>query len=182
MPGDRSDDHDRTALTVASAPRVRERLPELLLAAAVVVLGVVVTWEARGIRVPPMAARVGPRVIPYLVGGGLVVVGVWLAAEVLAGRGATPAAESEDADAALPTDWRTVAMLAGALLVYLLLIERAGFVVASTLLFGGAAFGMGSRRVARDLALGAALSLAVYVAFTRGLDLRLPAGWLGGVL
>lgn len=161
---------------------MRDRLAELVLAAAVVMLGIVMGWETRGIRVTPAYSKVGPRVIPYLVSAGLIVVGVWLAVEVLTGRTATGARDAEDADPTLPTDWRCVAWLTGALLVYLLLIERAGFVIASALLFFGAAFGMGSRRIVRDAATGILLSVAIYEIFTRALGLQLPTGILDGLL
>ncbi len=163
-------------------PPQRDRLAELALAGAVVILGIIVLWETRGIRVTPAYSRVGPRVIPYLVGAGLVVVGLWLAAEVLAGQTATGAGDAEDADPTLPTDWRCVAGITAALLIYLILLERAGFVIASALLFFGAAFGMGSRRVVRDAAAGILLAIAIYVIFTRGLGLQLPAGVLDGLL
>ena len=155
---------------------------ELLLAAAAVALGAAVVWQTTEIRVTPAYAKVGPRVIPYIVGTGLVVVGLWLAVEALTGRATAPSAESEDADPALSTDWRTVGLLALALVGYLLLIERAGFVVASALLYVGAAWAMGSRRLVRDVAIGVTLAVVLYVGFTRGLDLRLPAGVLDGVL
>ena len=164
------------------SPPWRDRLAELLLATAVAVLGVILVWEARGIRVTPAYSKVGPRVIPYLVGGGLIIVGLWLAAEVLAGRTATGVGDAEDADPTKPTDWRCVGLLAVALFIYLALIERAGFVIASFLLFYGAAFAMGSRRVLRDAAAGILLAVAVYEIFTRGLGLELPAGILGGLL
>lgn len=161
---------------------MRDRLAELVLAAAVVMVGIVMGWETRGIRVTPAYSKVGPRVIPYLVSVGLIVVGVWLAVEVLTGRTATGAGDAEDADPTLPTDWHCLAWLTGALLVYLLLIERAGFVIASALLFFGAAFGMGSRRIIRDAATGILLSVAIYEIFTRGLGLQLPTGILDGLL
>ena len=37
---------------------------------------------------------------------------------------------------------------------------------------------MGSRRVARDIATGVVLATMLYVGFTRGLGVRLPAGVL----
>jgi putative tricarboxylic transport membrane protein len=91
-------------------------------------------------------------------------------------------AESEDADLTLPTDWRTVGLLALALLAYLLLIERAGFIIASATLFVMAAFAMGSRRPARDIAIGVILATVLYLVFNRGLGLSLPAGILEGIV
>lgn len=160
----------------------RTNVPELILAAAVVLFGAAVVWQATRIRLTPAYSLVGPRVIPYIVGAGLLLVGVWLAVEALIGRSGGPSAESEDADPTLPTDWRTVGLLAVPLIVYALLIEPAGFVVASALLYLGAAFAMGSRRIARDAAVGVVLALLLFVGFTRGLDLDLPPGLLDGIL
>ena len=158
--------------------RSRVDLGETLLAVVTAAFGAAVVWQATQIRLTPAYAKVGPRVIPYIVGTGLVMVGVWLAVEALTGRAAAPSAESEDADPTLPTDWQTVGLLALALVAYLLLIELGGFVVASALLYAGAAFAMGSRRVARDIATGVVLATMLYVGFTRGLGVRLPAGVL----
>ena len=164
-----------------NASNFTERMAVLAVAVGVVVLGGLVLWQASGIRVTPAYAKVGPRVIPYLVGAGLVLSGLWLGVQTLTGRAAGPSAESEDADPTLPTDWRTVGIIAAALVVYLVLIERAGFVIASALLFFGAAFGMGSRRLVRDAAIGVTLAVVVFLVFTRGLNLRLPAGIFDGL-
>lgn len=166
------------------SPPVRRRpeLGETLLALATLLLGVVVLWQTTQIRVTPAYSQVGPRVIPYVIGTGLVLVGLWLVGQALVGRHAPPSTESEDADPTLPTDWRTVGLLAGALIVYLILIEPGGFIVASALLFTGAAFAMGSRRLLRDLAFGVLLATGLFVGFSRGLGLDLPAGVLGGLL
>lgn len=156
------------------------RLAELALAAGVVALGAVIVWQTTNIRLTPINSRVGPRIIPYIVGAGLMVTGIWLAIDILRGNFARPGGgeDAEDVDPTLPTDWGTIAIIGIALMVYLVLIERAGFVIASTALFSGAAFGMGSRHIVRDLALGFTLSLATYFLFTDGLSLRLPEGIL----
>jgi putative tricarboxylic transport membrane protein len=158
-----------------------DRLAELALAAGVVILGAIVLWQTRHIRITPINSRIGPRVIPYVVGSGLVVVGFWLAVEVLLGRTSRPVAggeDSEDADPTLPTDWMTIGFIAASLVAYLLLIERAGFIIASAVLFFGSAFGMGSRRIVRDIVIALVMSTAIFLLFTRGLSLRLPQGIL----
>lgn len=156
------------------------RIAEFALAAGVILLGAIVLWETRDIRITPMNARIGPRVIPYIVGTGLVIVGVWLAIELALGRTAQRSGgeDAEDADPSLPTDWQTIGFIAAALVLYLILIEGAGFIVASTALFFVAAFGMGSRRWLRDISVAVVMSVAVYLIFTRGLSLRLPKGVL----
>jgi putative tricarboxylic transport membrane protein len=160
----------------------RVDIGETLLALAAVVFGILIVWQATLIRLTPAYSKVGPRVIPYIVGAGLVVVGVWLAYEALTGRASAGTTESEDADPALPTDWRTVGLLVLALLAYLLLIERAGFIIASATLFVTAAFAMGSRRLARDIAIGIVMATVLYLVFSRGLGLSLPAGVLKGIV
>jgi putative tricarboxylic transport membrane protein len=166
-------------------PPVQSRrldIGELLLALAAIVFGLLVIWQTGQIRLTPAYSMVGPRVIPYIVGGGLALVGIWLAFEALTGRAAMGSAESEDADPTLPTDWRAVGLIAVALLAYLLLLERAGFVIASAVLFVVAAYAMGSRRYLRDIIAGVLMALVLDLGFTRGLDLRLPAGVLQGIL
>jgi putative tricarboxylic transport membrane protein len=155
---------------------------ELALALGAVLFGLLVIWQTTQIRVAPIYSTVGPRVIPYIVGAGLVLTGLWLAVEALTGRTTAGSAESEDVDLSLPTDWRTISLLALALIAYLLLIERAGFVIASAVLFVGAAYAMGSRRYVRDIVIGVLLALALYVLFNRGLGLDLPAGVLQGIV
>jgi putative tricarboxylic transport membrane protein len=160
----------------------RVDIGETLVALATVIFGILIVWQATLIRLTPAYSKVGPRVIPYIVGAGLIIVGVWLAYEALTGRASSDANESEDADPTLPTDWRTVGLLALALLAYLVLIERAGFIIASAALFVMAAFAMGSRRLARDIALGVILATVLFVVFNRGLGLSLPAGILQGIV
>lgn len=157
-------------------------LGELLLALATVAFGLAVVWQTTQIRLTPAYSLVGPRALPYIVGGGLVLIGIWVAVEATTGRSARAADDSEDADPSLPTDWRALALLAAALAAYLLLLEPAGFVIASAVLFVGAAFAMGSRRTIRDAAIGIVFAAILYVAFTRGLGIRLPGGLLAGIL
>ena len=160
----------------------RVNIGETLLALGAIVFGILIVWQTTLIRLTPAYSKVGPRVIPYIVGAGLVIVGAWLAYEALTGRAATGSADSEDADPTLPTDWRCISLLALALIAYLFLIEPAGFIIASAVLFAWAAIAMGSRRYARDVVIGILLATALYLLFNRGLGLSLPAGILQGIV
>ena len=165
------------------APQSRRvDIGETLLALGAIVFGILIVWQTTLIRLTPAYSKVGPRVIPYIVGAGLVIVGAWLAYEALTGRAATDRADSEDADPRLPTDWRCIGLLALALIAYLFLIEPAGFIIASAVLFAWAAIAMGSRRHARDIVIGILLATALYLLFNRGLGLSLPAGILEGIV
>ncbi len=151
------------------------RLVELLVAIGVIALGVVILWQIGEIRDTP-TAQVSARLFPRIIGVGTILIGIWYAVDVLRGDTATPATDTEDVDPALPTDWRCVGLLGVALAAYLLLIERAGFIIASVALFVITAYGMGSRRYVRDIAIAILLATAVYYGFAEGLGVRLPEG------
>jgi putative tricarboxylic transport membrane protein len=106
--------------------------------------------------------------MPIAVGGGALLVFVGLVVERVRRRRGTDAVE--------PMNRRAVAIVGAGLLVYMALLPAAGFVIASTLLFWVTAIALGGRARARDLLVGAAFSVAVYVVFTAGLGLSLPAG------
>ena len=159
------------------------KIAELAVAAAVIALGIVVIWQTRDIRVTRATSRVGPKVIPTIIGIGQIVIGVWYAIELLVfNRTAEVEADAEDMDPDAATDWQTLGILAIALISYTLLIERAGFVIASSVLFVVAAFGMGSRRIPRDAACAIVLSMGAYLIFDHWLGVRLPEGWLSDLL
>lgn len=154
------------------------RYAEVLVAVGVIAMGIVILIETRDIRVPKAFSSVGPRVVPTVVGWGLVVIGAWYAIDVVRGNTAAPSGDSEDADPTLPADWAVLGGLALALGVYAVLMEPAGFVIASAVLFVMAAFSMGSRKLVHDTAVGFAVSLTTFLVFSEWLGIRLPEGLL----
>jgi putative tricarboxylic transport membrane protein len=62
------------------------------------------------------------------------------------------------------------------------LIEPLGFPLAGALLFWGAAFALGSRRLDRDPLIAAVVSFVTYAVFNNLLGVPLPGGPLMGVL
>jgi putative tricarboxylic transport membrane protein len=154
-------------------------------------LGVCLLLGARGALVLFDASRiptdftqrgpVGPAAVPVVVGVALLVIAVLLARDVLRG-GHGEAEAGEDIDLSHPSDWRTVALLIGAFLANVVLIDRVGFPLSGAVLFWGAAYALGSRHFLRDPLIGVALSVVTYLIFARGLGIGLPAGPLEGVL
>ncbi|HEV7931065.1 MAG TPA: tripartite tricarboxylate transporter TctB family protein [Actinomadura sp.] len=124
---------------------------------------------------------VGPKAVPTVVGVLLVVIAVLLAVDVMRG-GRGEAEGGEDIDLSHPSDWRTIALLAGAFLANAALIERAGWPISGALLFWGCTYALGSRHLVRDALIALALSAGTYLLFARGLGIGLPAGPLEGVL
>lgn len=124
-------------------------------------------------------AQVGPGVVPRVVGVGLVVLGIFLLREAFAGgfNGV-----DEEAEARLPMDWAAFAWVSAGIIGYGLLVERAGFVVASTLLFVLVARGFNSRRWLLNTVTGLVLAVIVFAIFNYGLGLTLPAGVIAPLL
>jgi putative tricarboxylic transport membrane protein len=150
------------------------RLGESILALVVLLLGVFVAIETALLRTGPGYSAIGPKLFPWLVAAGLVLVGLALLRESRSGAVEHPTGFELDAPPLL--------LVTVGLVAQMLLMQPAGFVIASTVLFVAVARSFGSRRPARDAAIGLVLCAVVYVAFTRGLGLSLPAGALGELL
>jgi putative tricarboxylic transport membrane protein len=150
------------------------RLGEAVLAGFILLLGVFVAVETALLRTGPGYAAIGPKLFPWLVAAGLLLVGVALLHEARAGAVAHPAGFDLDLPPAL-------AVTVG-LVLQMILMRPAGFVVATAVLFVAVAYALGSRRFALNAAVGLVLCAVTYVVFTRALGLVLPAGVLGDLL
>ena len=124
-------------------------------------------------------AQVGPGVVPRIVGGVLLLLGAMLLREALTGgyHGV-----DEEAEVHLPMDWKSFGWVSAGIIVYGLLVERAGFLIASTLLFIAVARGFASRRWLLNVAVGLVIASFIFAVFNYGLGLQLPAGVLRGIL
>ncbi|MFC9463270.1 tripartite tricarboxylate transporter TctB family protein [Streptomyces coelicoflavus] len=172
---------DRGAAAAGPRSWLREH-SELGVCALLLALGVLVLTDALTMDVDiTQRGPVGPKTVPIVVGVGLLVIAALLAVDVLRG-GRGEAEGGEDVDLSEPADWRTVLLLSGIFLGAAALIEPAGFPVAGALLFWGAAFALGSRRMDRDPLIAAVVSLITYVVFDQLLGVPLPGGPLMGVL
>ncbi len=115
----------------------------------------------------------GSMVFPVAIGLGTLVV----AAMLLFERRRAPAPVVAGASSTI--NRKAVTFLAAGLGLNLILLEPAGFVPASSVLFWMTARGFGSRRPIRDAVVAVMLSTLLYVTFSRGLGVALPAGALG---
>lgn len=161
---------------------------DVLLALGVLGLAAFFFVGATRIRISPVYAHIGPRFFPFLVSTGLALCGAGLliqaVRDVLQGRRpAPPEGETEDP----PLYWGPMLLSLASVVAQIVLLERAGFVISSTVLFAGIAAAFGSRTHLRNAVIGFILSFVTYWAFTQWLGLRLPGGvlrpilaWLGG--
>ncbi|WP_019644194.1 tripartite tricarboxylate transporter TctB family protein [Novispirillum itersonii] len=112
---------------------------------------------------------VGPKVFPLLIAAAMMAVGLAIVIRSMV---------MKNADAAeIPAmDVPPFLMVSGGLLAQIVLMEHAGFIIASTILFLATARAFGSRSLRRDIIVALVLSVAAYAGFTAGLGLTLPAG------
>lgn len=156
------------------------RWAERAFALGMVALGAIVLLGTRSIEFGSGYDRIGPRFFPYGVAAGLGTIGSWLALRP------PPRAQGYDEDGAPvvaggPLNWASLGYLGLAFVLQLALLDRAGFVIAGSLQFILVARAFHSRRPVRDALVGVLLCTTVYVAFSRGLGLTLPAGVLEGL-
>lgn len=172
-----------TATETPAGPRGRKVVDtaQYALAAFLAVVGAYVLYDATTLAPGFADQPVQPYTFPYVIGGGLVLLGVLLA--VATWRGDVAAAEEgEDVDLTGGSDTRTVALLALAFVVNIALIDVLGWAITGAFLFVAAARILGSRTLLRDVAIGVALSLATFYGFYVGLGIPIPAGILDGIL
>lgn len=173
-----------------SSPASRRLLGPRLVAGVLFVLALLLIVSALGIARGAGYTVVGPATIPLAAAAGLLALSAIFAArttvlpdEDLAER----AAEEERV-----TDWRTVGLVVGALLVYgaaldgfrlgPLRVPGLGYLPATAIFLPVAARILGSRSPLRDAIVGVAVVTALYFAFTEYLGVRLPPGLLDLVL
>ena len=151
---------------------------ELAFAGSLLILGLVVLYDNYKMLVPPGSGTVGPQVFPYLVSGFVIFISLGLFVQIFRGNLGVPEG-TEFGEVVEKTDFKSLAMVAGSMLTYPLLIERAGFIIASSVVFFGVAFAYGAKNLLKNLAISLIFSLIVYFAFSKGLNVSLPAGVLG---
>ncbi|GAA3678853.1 tripartite tricarboxylate transporter TctB family protein [Nonomuraea antimicrobica] len=155
--------------------------PELGLAVVVLVLGVLVVVGTLDVSAAASQLGLGPRFFPMLVGGAMVLIGLFYVADVVRGGHAEPE-ESEDVDAGAPTDWRSVALVSGIFLAFAALLNVLGWIIGASLLFFGLSVALGAEHKVRAAGVSVVMGVVTYLLFVKGLGVTLPGGPLAGVI
>jgi putative tricarboxylic transport membrane protein len=134
-----------------------------------IILAAIIGYDVMHMRVPPVHAKVGPRVFPIVVSCGLALAGLFTV--LTAQRSSFQEAEGD-------TDWRAVAFIAAGLVAQLNLMKPLGFIPAGFILFMSVVLAFGSRNYLRDSAIALAVVTITYFTFTKFLGLQLPPGLL----
>ena len=130
--------------------------------------------------IPQGSSIISPQTFPYMVSAFTTLVGLGLIMEVLRGRLGTPEGD-EPGTPFMGANFKTMAIIATAIALHVILLEIAGYVIAATVCFFGVSYGFGSRKYLKDLGISLAFALIVYFAFTNGLNINLPSGFFEGV-
>ncbi|MEV6040379.1 tripartite tricarboxylate transporter TctB family protein [Nonomuraea sp. NPDC052116] len=155
--------------------------PELGLAVVVLGLGVLVVIGTLDVSAAASQLGIGPRFFPMLVGGAMVLIGLFYVADVIRGGHGDPE-ESEDVDVEAPTDWRSVGLVSGIFLAFTALLNVLGWIIGASLLFFGLSLALGAEHKARTAVISVVVGLATYLLFVKGLGVSLPGGLLAGVI
>ena len=137
-----------------------------VIALALAIIAAVIIWQTSQMRVPPIQARVGPTVFPYVIAAGLLLLSIGTA--VSAFRGQFPAREKDNYG---PMLW----IVAG-LLGQIMLIGWAGFSIGTAVLFAFTAKAFGRGPLWQTIPIGFVLAFVIWFIFSRGLQLALPMG------
>jgi putative tricarboxylic transport membrane protein len=152
---------------------------DLVVGLGVVGLGLLGAWLTWVIPVTPVYAVVGPKLVPALIAGAMVVLGLLLTLTAL--RGGWSADIPEVAEAG-PPNVVSLAWLGGGMLLNLVLIVPLGFALAASVQFVCTARAFGSRSPLRDAAIALAVSLGAFFLFVEALGVNIGAGLLEGAI
>lgn len=131
-----------------------------------ILIGLVIGYEAGTIKVGPLYAKVGPSAF------------LWFSAALLISCGATVAYKASTSPQNQTSELTPPMIILAGIASSIYLMEPAGFIPAALLIFVMTAYGLGSRSFLRDVIIGAILATAAFLVFSKGLGLRLPVGYL----
>lgn len=78
-------------------------------------------------------------------------------------------------------DWRTFGLVLAAVVAFAVLLDPVGWVLSAALLFWVISYALGSTRPVFDIGVALLMSSLVQLAFSAGLGLTLPAGFIGRI-
>lgn len=154
---------------------------ELTFVGSLFALGFLVFWDTARSEPPAFNLTISPKVFPYAIALFLMGLCAVLIIRVLLGDVATPEGLNLG-DPIEKSDFKTFAIVLASLFAYLLLIERAGFIIAAFVTFFGITVAFDNKKPVRAAIFGSIFILVIYISFTTFLNVVLPAGIFEGIL
>jgi len=157
---------------MSTSSRRRVDVAGLAIAFVLLVLAGIVWWDMSKLQILS-PYDLGPKVMPIVVSGALVLLAIGNAIGAL--RGDLPARDS--------LDWTPIVLILGGLAALIILIAvGGGFMIGTAILFATTSAAFGRRAFLTDLLIGAVIAVVVYLLFAKLLALSLPAGPLEHLL
>jgi putative tricarboxylic transport membrane protein len=125
--------------------------------------------------VPDGTSVISPKSFSYVIGTFLSVTSVLLLVDVLRGNSGVPEG-TESNDPFQKADFKTMAQVVAAISANVILLDLLGFIIAAATSFWGVAYAFGARKYFKDFIVAIVFSVIVYLGFTQGLNINLPAG------
>jgi putative tricarboxylic transport membrane protein len=138
----------------------------LAVAPVLVAIAAVIFFDVNRLEGGGGYSGIGPATVPEVIAFCLVGLAIWTVFEAF--RGDFPEREHQEIS---PIIW-----IVGGLAAQMLLLNSAGFSIATGVLFAMTAAGFGKRKLWFSIPVGVALAFVVWIAFARLLQLSLPAG------
>jgi putative tricarboxylic transport membrane protein len=129
-----------------------------------ILIGLVIGYEAATIKVGPLYAKVGPAAF------------LWFSGLLLVVCGAVVAFRSRTTPEVSSNELRPPLTILAGLAASIYTMEPLGFIPTATMIFVVTTIGLGSRKTSRDIMIGLLLAIFAYLVFAKGLGLRLPTG------
>jgi len=144
-------------------------------------LGLIVFWDTYRVEQPAFNLTISPKVFPYAIATLLISLSAILMIKIVRGDVAVPEG-MEAGEVVQASDYKTFGLVLASLLAFLLLVERAGFVIAASITFFGITVAFGNKNHGRAAIFGTLFITVVYLSFTKFLNVPLPAGIFKGLL
>lgn len=148
------------------------RTPLIVLAGVLLLTGAALLWAALVAADGDLSLQ-GPRLAPVVVTGAWVVIAAVYLVKCLR---PVEVPDDEEAPSGERPGWLSPLGVVVSLAGFAVALEYAGFVVSAALFILAVSRVLGSRSLLRDVIVAVVLPVAVYLAFTRLLDIFLPAG------
>jgi putative tricarboxylic transport membrane protein len=153
---------------------------ELTFVGSLFLLGALVFWDTWHTELPQLNLTISPRLFPFTISSLLMALSVLLFISVLRGNLALPEG-AEPGEPIEKTDFKTFGIVLASLFAFLILIERAGFIIAASITFFGVTVAFDNKKHLRSAIFGTLFITLVYFSFTRFLNVQLPAGIFKGL-
>ncbi len=144
-------------------------------------LGLIVFWDTYIVELPAINLTISPKVFPYAVSAMLMGLSAILFINILRGDAAVPEGHEEGTPVG-KSDYKSFGIVLASLMAFLLLIENAGFIIAASIAFFGITVAFDNKKHGRAAIFGTLFITVIYLAFTRFLNVQLPAGIFKGIL